>query len=81
MGPVTWPYHRDALCASWRMSDELPIVSTPGPTPRWEVAEWNFKSRCWQMVDTCYKTDTAVAVLKGFRAIRPCRAQRMRELY
>ena len=49
--------------------------------PKWEVAEWNFKSRRWQLVDTCYKSDTAVAVLKGFRAIRPCRAQRLRDLY
>ena len=49
--------------------------------PQWQVAEWNFKSRRWQMVDTCYKSDTAIAVLTGFRAIRPCRAQRLRELY
>ena len=41
--------------------------------PQWEVAEWNFKSRRWQLVDTCYKSDTAVAVLIGFRAIRPCK--------
>ena len=49
--------------------------------PRWEVAEWNFKSRCWQLTYHCSNTHAAVAVLKEFRAIRPCRAQRMRDLY
>ena len=43
--------------------------------PRWEVAEWNFKSRRWQMVEICTNTRTATAVLKAFRAIRPTKKQ------
>ena len=47
--------------------------------PRWEVAEWNSKSRRWQLDTLCPDTHCAIEVLRMFRAIRPCRARRLKE--
>ena len=43
--------------------------------PRWEVAEWNFKSRRWQMIELCPDTHCAAQVLRDVRGIRPTKKQ------
>ena len=47
--------------------------------PKWEVAEWNFRSRRWQSIQICPDTHCAAQILRAVRAIRPCSAKRLRE--